>query len=245
MLPIIETPKYTLELPSTKETVEFRPFLVKEEKRILTAIESSKEEGFKDAISNATFDIIKNCTFGKIKPEKLPVFDNEFLFLNIRSRSRGDTIEATFVCQNDIKGTPCGTSNDVSVDINDIKVEYPEKDHSKVMINDDVGIQFKYLSAGELKAYNKETSQTERLFKIIVDSIDFVFDDEKVYKGSETPKKELMNFVEALGEQHFKEIKMFFDEQPSLKHVIPYKCSECGYEEEIVIEGLESFFDLA
>jgi hypothetical protein len=245
MLPKIDTPKYTLKLPSTDKKVEYRPFLVKEEKILLTAIESLKADDDTDAIQNATYDIITNCTFGKIKPKELPNFDIEFLFLNIRSRSRGETIESSFVCQNEVKGKVCGTSNDVMMNINDINIQYPKKDLSKIMISDDVGIQFKYLSSGELNHYNDEKNETEKMFKIIVDSIDYIFDEEKVYKGKETPKRELLDFVEALDEQTFVKVRQFFDEQPKLKHTIKYKCSECGYKEDIVIEGLEAFFDLA
>jgi hypothetical protein len=249
MLPQIETPKYKLDLPSTGKTVEYRPFLVKEEKILLLAIESMKDKGNEDAISDATFQIIKNCTFNKIKPHQLPNFDIDYLFLNIRSRSRGEDINSSFICQNDVEGGEegevCGTSNDVHVNINDIAVEFPEEDNSKVMITEDVGIQFKYLSSGDLKKYGTEKSETDKMFKIIVDSIDYIFDEEKVYKGSETTKKELMNFIEALDESKFEVIRKFFDEQPTLKHTIKYECSKCGYKEDIVIEGLEAFFDLA
>ena len=244
MLPQLDTPKYKLDLPSNGETIEYRPFLVKEEKILLLAMESMKEDN-SDAIASATFDIIKSCTFNNVKPESLTNFDLDYLFLNIRSRSRGELIESAFVCQNEVDGEVCGTSNDVSVNINDIEVTFPEEDNSKVMITDEVGIQFKYLSSGELKKYGKEKSETDKMFKIIVDSIDYIFDEEKVYKGSETPKKELMGFIETLNEKSFKEIRNFFDDQPTLKHTIPYKCSKCGYKEDIVIEGLEAFFDLA
>jgi len=247
MLPQIETPKYKLELPSNKEVIEYRPFLVKEEKILLLALESAKQDDKDkdDVITESTFQIIKNCTFGKVKPEKLPNFDIDYLFLNIRSRSRGELIETAYVCQNEVDGKMCGATNSVSVDIGDIKVEFPEEDNSKVMIDDEIGIQFKYLSAGDLKRYNNETSETDKMFKIIVDSIDYIFDADKIYKGNETPKKELLNFIEALNENVFSDIRKFFDEQPTLRHIIKYKCSECGYTEDIIVEGLEAFFDLA
>jgi hypothetical protein len=246
MLPQLDTPKYKLDLPSNGDTIEYRPFLVKEEKILLLAMENAKEDDTAETIAAATFEIIKSCTFGKVKPHKLPNFDLDYLFLNIRSRSRGEMIESAFICQNEVgEDEICGTSNDISVNINDIEVTFPEESLSKVMITDDVGIQFKYLSSGELQKYGKEKSETDKMFKIIVDSIDYIFDEEKVYKGGETTKKELLGFIETLDEKSFKKVRNFFDDQPTLKHTIPYKCSKCGYKEDIVIEGLEAFFDLA
>ena len=244
MLPQLDTPKYKLDLPSNGETIEYRPFLVKEEKILLLAMESMKEDN-SDAIASATFDIIKSCTFNNVKPESLPNFDLDYLFLNIRSRSRGELIESAFVCQNEVDGEVCGTSNDVSVNINDIEVTFPEEDNSKVMITDEVGIQFKYLTTAELQYHDNEEDTIEKMFKVIVDSIDYVFDPEGVYKGSETSKAELSEFVENLSEDVFDKIKEYFKMQPQLRHTLDYKCSKCGYVEEVKLEGLEDFFGFA
>jgi len=233
MLPIIETPSYRLEVPSTKEIVVYRPYLVKEEKILLMALEESgSEKDNSEFIQKATFDIIRNCTFGKVDPENLAKFDIEYLFLNIRARSRGEEISSSFICQNE-------------VDEEDIKLKYPEEDLSKIMINDEIGIQFKYLTAKTESSYDKDSTKTDRVFKNIVDSIDYVFDDEKIYKGSDTPKKDLLAFIEGTTEVVFTKIKRFFDEQPSLEHTFEYKCSKCGYEEDIKIKGIEGFFGLA
>ena len=246
MLPVIETPSYKLEVPSTKEIVEYRPYLVKEEKILLMALEEAGDKKDNaEFIQRATFDIIRNCTFGKVDPEKLAKFDIEYLFLNIRARSRGEEISGSFICQHEVDGEVCGTSNKVSVNIDDVKLKYPEEDLSKVMINDEIGIQFKYLTAKEESSYDKDSTKTDKVFKSIIDSIDYIFDAEKIYKGSDTPKKELLTFIEGTTEVVFTKIKRFFDEQPSLDHTFKYKCSKCGYEEDIKIKGIEGFFGLA
>jgi hypothetical protein len=138
-----------------------------------------------------------------------------------------------------VDGEVCGTSNKVSVNIDDIKLKYPEEDLSKVMINDEIGIQFKYLTAKEESSYDKDSTKTDQVFKNIVDSIDYVFDAEKIYKGSDTPKKDLLTFIEGTSEVVFTKIKRFFDEQPALEHTFKYKCSECGYEEDIKIKVMK------
>ena len=249
-LPKIETPIYSLKLPSDqKQTVSYRPFLVKEEKILLTAMEGAKElkgQAFQSVVRDVILRIIKNCTDGKIDGTKLPAFDIDFLFLNIRAKSRGEVIEPSFTCnQVNDKGETCGQVDAHPIKIDEINVNFPKKDYSKIMITKDVGIQFKFLSADELKVHDGETDNIEKMFKIIIDSIDFVFDAENVYKGKETSKGELIQFVENLTEDAFDQIKEFFNNQPTLKHTIQYKCSKCGHSEPVTLEGLEDFFGFA
>lgn len=251
-LPKIETPVYKLKLPSNGKTVDYRPFLVKEEKILLTAMEGAKKlKGieFANSVRDVIIHIISNCTNGEVDGYKLPAFDVDFLFLNIRAKSRGEIIEPSFTCNQAKKGGEegevCGTVDKFSVKIDDIKVEFPKEDKSKIMITDDIGVQFKFLSTEELKVHDKEEDNIEKMFKIIIDSIDYVFDKEGVYKGDETSKGELVEFVGNLNEDVFDRIKEFFDQQPTLKHVVHYKCSKCGYKEEVTLEGLEDFFGFA
>jgi hypothetical protein len=242
MLPEIITPKYTLSLPSTKKKVEFRPFLVKEEKILLTAMETSAPGEEDEAIYRATKQIIKNCTFGKMDSDKLPEFDVEYLFLNIRSKSRGETVDITYTCNNEVKEETCGQDNTVKIVIDDVKVKFPKTDLSKVEITDDIGVKFKYLSTGEISKHDKEDDNVTRLFKVIVDSIDYIYDADKVYKGSETPKKELMAWIESLDDTAFDKINNFFNNKPTLKHKIDFKCKKCGFKHVVELEGLSSFF---
>ena len=251
-LPKIDTPIYKLKLPSNGKTVDYRPFLVKEEKILLTAMEGAKAlKGveFANAVRDVIIRIISNCTDGTVDGYKLPAFDVDFLFLNIRAKSRGEIIEPSFTCNQPVKdgkeGEICGTVDKFAVKIDDIKVEFPKEDFSKIMVTDEIGVQFKFLSTEELKVHDKEEDNIEKMFKIIVDSIDYVFDKEGVYKGDETSKGELVEFVGNLTEDVFDKIKQFFGTQPTLKHVISYKCSKCGYKESVTLEGLEDFFGFA
>ena len=240
-LPKIETPTYRMDVPSTKKSVEYRPFLVKEEKILLTALEG--DEGTSEALmAEITMKIIDTCTFGKLKMDELTMFDIEYLFLNIRSKSRGEIITPRYACVNVIDGERCNEINEVMVDLNTVKVEFPKEDYSKVLLDGDVGIQFKYTTAETLTMIEGEDDVVKKMFMTIVDSIDFIFDAETIYKSSETTKIELVDFIENLNEKQFSEVRKFFDNQPKLKHSTGYKCSKCGYTEDIIFTGLESFF---
>ena len=249
-LPKIETPMYNLKLPSDpKQNVTYRPFLVKEEKILLTAMEGAKDlkgDEFQNVVRDVILRIITNCTDGKIDGNKLPAFDIDYMFLNIRAKSRGESIEPSFTCNQPGKdGKPCGQVDKYSIRIDEIKIDFPEKDHSKIMVTDDIGFQLKYMSTEEMKVHDGETDSIEKMFKIIVDSIDFVFDAENVYKGKETAKAELVTFVENLTEDAFDKVKEFFSNQPKLRHKVDYKCSKCGHKEPVLLEGLEDFFGFA
>ena len=247
-LPQINTPIYALKLPSSGDKVQYRPFLVKEEKILLTAMEGAKDfkgTEFANAIRDVIVRIIGNCTDGKIDGDKLPAFDVDFLFLNIRAKSRGEVIEPSFTCNQKVDDVTCGHVDKFKIKIDEIKIDFPDKDYSKVMITEDIGLQFKFLTTEELRDHDKETDSIEKMFKIIVDSVDYVFDAENVYKGAETSKGEMMTFVENLTEGAFDNIKDFFSNQPKLKHVIEYKCGKCGHKEPVILEGLEDFFGFA
>ena len=248
-LPKIDTPIYSLKLPSDKkQTVTYRPFLVKEEKILLTAMEGAKTlkgDKFANAVRDVILRIITNCTDGKIDGRKLPAFDIDYLFLNIRAKSRGELIEPSFTCNQEVDGVPCGNVDKYPIRIDEIKIDFPNKDYSKIMITDDIGLQLKFLSVDEIKVHDNESDSIEKMFKIIVDSIDYVFDAENVYKGKETAKAEMVTFVEALTEDVFDKIKEFFNNLPQLRHKVDYKCTKCGHKEPVLLEGLEDFFGFA
>jgi len=220
MLPKIDVPKYTLKLPSTGKKIEYRPFLVKEEKILLTAMETTEDDEVERAIRAATKHIIDNCTFGKINAD----------------------VDMSFTCNNEVDGKECGEINSLKVMIDKVRVKFPEEDLTKVEVTEDIGIKFKYLTTGELGRYEQEKNNVTKLFKVIVDSIDYIYDAEKVYKGSETPKKELLEFIESLNDVVFEKINRFFNEKPMLNHVEKFTCKKCGYKHVIELEGLTSFF---
>ena len=249
-LPRIDTPMYSLKLPSDpKKSVSYRPFLVKEEKILLTAMEGAKElkgDEFQKVVRDVIIRIITNCTDGKVDGLKLPAFDVDYMFLNIRAKSRGEMIEPSFTCnQEGSDGKLCGNIDKYPIRIDEIKIDFPEKDYSKIMVKDDIGIQLKFLSTEEVKVHDGEDDPIEKMFKIIVDSIDYVFDAENVYKGKETSKAEMVKFVESLTEDAFDLIKEFFGNLPQLRHEVDYKCTKCGHKEPVLLEGLEDFFGFA
>jgi hypothetical protein len=244
MLPTIDTPTYTMEVPSTKKKVKYRPFLVKEEKVLMHALEGDDDE-LESALIEATKKIITMCTFGEIKTSTLTDFDIEYLFLNIRSKSRGEEINPTFSCTNEVNGVLCEEENSVKLILDEVKVQFPEEDYNKIVLTDTVGIQFKYISSDILHSHDNSKDEVDKMFKIIVDSIDFIYDETTVYKASETPKKELLDFIDNLTEKNFIKVKSFFENQPLLKHSVEYKCSKCGHTEDIDFVGLHSFFDYA
>ncbi len=247
-LPKIVVPEYTLTLPSdSKKKIKYRPFLVKEERLLLTALETADEKGNDTEVilRDATNRTIRNCTFDKVDIDSLAEFDVEYIFLNIRSKSRGATVKPTYTCRNDVKNVKCGTEVEIPLNLDEVKVIFPEKDLSKVMINDNLGIKFKYLTSIEKHAHDSDKDEVSKLFKIIVDSIDYIFDEESVYKGSETPKNQLVEFIESMDEKTFEKVTKYFDSQPTLRHTLKFDCPKCGWKQDIKLEGLESFFDLA
>lgn len=244
MLPKINTPIYKLKIPSTNEEIEYRPFLVKEEKVLLTAVEGDDDTTYK-RMQDVTHKIIETCTFGKVNAETLTNFDVEYMFLNIRAKSRGETLSAHLPCQNVVDDEICEDVNEIIMQIDDIQVNFPKNNVSKIYLTEEVGIQFKYISAKTALAHDEVKDSVDRMFRIIVDSIDYIFDADSIYKASETPKKELLDFIENLTEDKFDKVKEFFTTQPTLHHTASYVCKKCGNEDEITFEGLESFFDYA
>jgi hypothetical protein len=248
-LPKLVTPEYSLNLPSTGDKVRYRPYLVKEERVLLTALETSSKMGDKEqneAIRNSTLTVIKECTFSKIKLGTLPEFDLEYLFLNIRAKSRGEIVKPIYTCrQKDDKGDLCNTDVEIEVDLSKVDVDFPKEDYSKVMMNETVGVQFKHLDSATSTAHDQIENEVDRMFRVMVDSIDYIFDADTIYKGSETTKKELLTFIESMDESSFEKVKKFFDNTPKLRDVLKFDCPKCGFKQDIVIEGLEDFFDLA
>jgi rubrerythrin len=248
-LPKLVTPEYTLTLPSNKQKVKYRPYLVKEEKVLLTAMETAIDEEKSvqnETIRNSTITVINECTFNKVDLNALPEFDIEYLFLNIRAKSRGEIVKPVYTCkQKNEKEELCNTDVEIEVDLTKVKVDFPKEDFSKIMLSDTVGIQFKYLDSASTAIHDKVPDEVEKMFRIMVDSIDYIFDEEKIYKGSETPKKELLDFIEQMDEKTFEKVKKFFDNTPALRKVLKFKCPKCGYKQDITVEGLEDFFDLA
>ena len=236
-LPKIATPTYELELPSTGQTVQYRPFLVKEEKVLVIALESEDPKQITTAIKT----VIKNCILTKgIKVEALPTFDIEYLFLNIRGKSVGEVIEVNVICPDD-EVTP----GKVEINLDDIKVQKDDKHTNKIKLDNSIMMEMKYPSLDEFIKNNfdlNDTSNMDQSFDLIASCIDKIYTEEEVWVAADCTKKEINDFLESMNSSQFKEIEAFFSTMPKLSHTINVINPKTKVESEVVLEGLASFF---
>tara|TARA_B100000131_G_scaffold197116_1_gene189444 strand:+ start:1578 stop:2297 length:720 start_codon:yes stop_codon:yes gene_type:complete len=236
-LPKIHTAEYELKLPSSGKTIKYRPFLVKEEKILILALETEDQK----QITNAVKQVLKNCVITKgIKIENLPSFDIEYLFLNIRGKSVGETIELLVTCGDDGK-----TEVPVEVMIDDIKVE-KSKDHTPdVQLDENYSVRMKYPSMTQFidTNFNQDADDAvDQSFEIIASCIDSVYNDSDVFAASECTKKELKEWVESLTSAQFQKIEGFFETMPKLTHTLEVVNPNTKKKNTIVLEGLTDFF---
>ena len=237
-LPKISAPTYELVLPSSGRKVKYRPFLVKEEKILVIALESEDTK----QITNAIKTVISNCILSKgISIEKLATFDIEYLFLNVRAKSVGETVDVNVTCPDD--GV---TQVPLQIDIDSIKVQKNEKHTNIIKLDDNLSLQMNYPSLTQFIESNFElsgvNSDLEKSLDVIIACIGQVYNEEESWEASECTKKELKEFVEQMNSKQFKEIETFFDTMPKLSHKIKIKNPETDVESEVVLEGLASFF---
>ena len=236
-LPTISTPTYHLELPSTKEIIDYRPFLVKEEKLLVLALESEDTK----QITTAIKQVIKGCIKTKgIKVETLPTFDIEFLFLNIRGKSVGEEVEVNIIAPDDDT-----TSIPVTIAIDAIKVKETEDHTKQIKVDDDLMMEMKYPSLDQFIKSNfdfKEGNNMEQSFDLIANCIDKVFNEEEVWSTADCTKKEIVGFLEQMNTQQFKEIEKFFETMPKLSHELKVTNPKTKVKSTVVLEGLSSFF---
>jgi hypothetical protein len=236
-LPKISTPTYELELPSTGQKVTYRPFLVREEKLLVLALESEDTKQITSAIKS----VIKNCINTKgIKVESLPTFDIEYLFLNIRGKSVGEEIEVNVICPDDEE-----TYVPVTLNIDDIKVQKDENHSNKIQVDDSIVMEMKYPSLEEFIRNNfdfGEDDTMEQSFELIASCVDKIYTEEEVWSASDVTKKELMEFLDQMNSIQFKQIEKFFETMPKLSHTVEVTNPNTKVKSEVVLEGLSSFF---
>ena len=234
-LPKIGYPTYELELPSTGKTVKYRPFLVKEEKVLLMALEGKDEKHIVSAVK----DLIKNCVISRIKVETLPSFDLEYLFLKIRAASIGELITLTVTCKDDNE-----TKVEAFINIDDVEVFKPEGHDTKIQLSDEMGIIMKYPSMQQFvdREFLQKEMKTEEVYDFISDSIEQIFTDDEVFDKTTTSKKEFRTFVDGLTTKQFESIQQFYVTCPKLTHTFKVTNPNTGKESEYTIEGLQSFF---
>ncbi len=237
-LPKIATPTYELELPSSGETIKYRPFLVKEEKLLVIALESEDNK----QITNAIKAVIRGCLLTKgIKVEALPTFDIEFLFLNIRGKSVGEELEVNIICPDDKE-----TEVSVTINLDDIQVEKSDEHAKRIALDDNLMMEMKYPSLNEFIKNNFDMqegkNQMDQSFDLIAQCIDKIYNEEEVWAASDCTKKEMSEFLESMNSQQFKKIEEFFTTMPKLSHTVKVINPNTKVENDVVLEGLASFF---
>ncbi len=236
-LPKIATPTYELELPSTGETIKYRPFLVKEEKLLVIALESEDTK----QITNAIKAVLKSCILTKgIKVETLPTFDIEYLFLNIRGKSVGEDIEVNVTCPDDGE-----TQVALTINLDDIEVHKDEDHTNKIKLDDSIMMELKYPSLEQFIKNNfdfDEKNAMDQSFDLIATCIDKVYTEDEVWATADCSKKEVKEFMESMNSNQFKSIEEFFNTMPKLSHTIKVTNPKTKVESDVVLEGLASFF---
>jgi len=236
-LPRIATPQYELELPSSGQKIKYRPFLVKEEKLLVIAMESEDTKQITTAIKT----VIKNCIETKnIKVEALPTFDIEYLFLNIRGKSVGEEIEVNIICPDDEE-----TSVPVKINVDDIQIKKNEEHNNKIKLDDTLMMEMKYPSLDQFIKNNFDTSSgnaMDQSFELIASCVDKIYNEDEVWVAADVTKKEMVEFLDQMNSSQFKEIEKFFETMPKLSHTIKVTNPKTEVESEVVLEGLSSFF---
>lgn len=238
-LPKIDVPVYEIELPLSKRVVKFRPFLVKEQKNLLMALEADDA----DTIERNIKQVLINCTISEdVIIGELPIVDVEYYFLNLRARSVGEVVELKYRCNNEFNGKTCDNIMESSLNILDLKVNVPGN-NNEIQLTDSIVVKLKYPQFDAIKNNSQTDDLVDLALGMIVDSIDYIYDGEQFYYASETDRSELVQFVEQLNQSQFNKLEEFFNSLPAIEKTLQLKCSKCGFEHTITVEGLESFFD--
>ena len=234
-LPKIDVPTYELAVPSTDEKVKFRPFLIKEEKILLIAMESGENEDIIQAVKT----IVSECTFNKLKLGTMPMFDVEYIFLQIRSKSVGEVSKLKLLCRDDGK-----TYANVELDLNEVQVQVDDDHTNKIELTDEMGVIMNYPTIDSFSAAGIADITAENMLDVIASGIAQIYDKkgEEVYDSKDSTQKELIEFIEQLNTTQFQDITKFYDTMPRLKHEITVKNPKTKKENKVVLSGLADFF---
>lgn len=238
-LPKIDTPIYELDLPLSKKHIRFRPFLVKEQRNLMMALEANDIETTEQNIRQ----VLHNCTLTEgIDIDTLPVVDVEYYFINLRARSVGEVSDNSYKCNNEVDGKECGNIMEVAVNLLDIKVEEKAEISNEIKLSDKITVKLKYPEFSVMKRIKDAKDVSDFAFSMIAESIEYIHDGEQFYYAKETNPEELVDFIESLSQSQFSKLEDFFNNLPRLRKVVEFKCSKCGYDHRLDVEGLESFF---
>lgn len=239
MLPRIEQPTYEIKIPSTGKPITIRPFLVKEEKLLLMALQSNDDRD----IINTTKQVIRNCIIDDdIDVDKLPFFDIDYLFIALRAKSVGESIEIKFTCNNRVDGERCGHVFPARIDVSNCKVIKDESISNEITLSGGMKIKMKYPSYAVMKTIMDDETVMNKKIRIVVGSIDYIQDKDKVYSAKDVSKEELTTFVESLTQEQFKKLETFVDSFPSFVVTTEAKCDKCGFDHRLEYRDFSSFF---
>lgn len=235
-LPVMKTPTYEMTIPSTKQVVQFRPFLVKEEKALMIAHQSEDPK----TMMNTLKGVIDACTFGKVDVSKLAMFDIEYIFVQLRAKSVGEVSELIFSCKqcNDPKA-----KMKIAIDLTELAVKFDPEHTMDIQLFDNVGVKMKYpgiSTVNKLKSASNE--DVDSIFSVIIDCIDSIYDADSIYAASEQSKEELTEFINNLTQDQFAKLQKFFETMPKLEKTVEFDCPVCAYHHKQTIQGLEGFF---
>jgi len=237
-LPIVETPRYELTLPSQESKVQYRPFLVKEEKMLYIALESGDEK----EMQQATKEILKSVTFEKLNVEELPTFDVEYIFLQVRAKSVGEIAKFKIICPDDKE-----TYGDVEVDLSKVEVQVDDAHTNNIVLDEKrkLGVLMKYPNMKVLYSQEFKSLKYEDIISLVIGCVDYIYEGEKNYPTSESTREELKDFFESLPQEQFGKIRKFFESMPKLRHETKVKNPKTGVESTVTFSGLQDFFGLA
>lgn len=233
-LPKVTTPEFEIKLHSQDEPIKYRPFLMKEEKLLLMALESKKE----DTMINAVKTILTGCTLPgqKVDFDSLPLFDLEFWFLHLRAKSVGEVVKLLFKCDE------CEEQTEVDINIDDVELFISEEHTSLIEITDDIKVEMKYPNIKQFSKFTNKTKLTESLFEMTRECIKTIYHNDEVFEAKVQTKKELDEFILSLRQEQFGKIINFFETMPKLNHTVLFNCNKCNKENIVIIQGIENFF---
>jgi len=242
-LPKLDVPIFTIDLPLTKTKLRYRPFLVKEEKLLLIAMESDDEKTIMDTIKQ----IINNCCLDDVDTETLPITDLEYFFLHLRARSIGEIVDLQYKCNNKVKDdageeVECGNNVKLKVNVLEIEPTFNDKHTNKIELTDKLGIVMKYPNFATIDKV-KSNNDVEQILGIIMNCVDYIYDEDSIYYRKDISDEELTEFIENLTQKQFAKVQEFFETVPAIKKEMDFKCNKCGYQEKILIEGIQNFFE--
>ena len=240
-LPKIDVPIYEVQVPSNKKTIRFRPFTVKEEKLFLMAAQSDDGE----TVTKTIIQVLNNCILDEIDVENIPMFDLEYIFIHLRARSIGEIVELNYKCNNKVvseSGEEKSCNNVVNIGVNLLEIKPTETEvKNKIQLTDKLGLVMKYPNLSLVQKI-KTQDELEIVIELIVECIDYIYDENNVYYAKDSTKEELLEFLESFQAKDLEKLKDFFDTLPKISKELDFNCNKCGHHEKIKLEGIQNFF---